>query len=201
MSRSFSRTLGNCPVRPCGSRLVCRSNDTTGWSARMDDYMWYCQPGLDFYDHPVPDDADAHALVGRRLPDGWEVKHDDTWTFFRPTAGTVPEQGWKVHVSATPTDADDTIDIVAKYCFARLVHFKVLTHRQTHLRLNGKYAPRGRSGKLITIYTADPEALRAVLLELNTALEGKQGPYILSDLRWRDGPLYVRYGGFNVMYT
>lgn len=163
--------------------------------------MWYCQPGLDFYDHPGPSEALRHTLVERREPDGWEVKHDDTWTFFLPAAVSLPVQGWKVHVSATLSDADDTIDVVAKYCFARLVPFKVLTNRQTHLRTNGKYAPRGRSGKLITIYPPDPDALRAVLDELNTALEGRQGPYILSDLRWRNGPLYVRYGGFNAMYT
>jgi hypothetical protein len=167
----------------------------------MDDYMWYCQNGLDFYDHPGSSKAGTHALVERQEPDGWEVKNDAPWTFFRPAAVNLPEQGWKVHVSATLPDAVDTIEIVAKYCFARLVPFKVLTHQQTHLRLNGKYAPRGGSGKLITIYPPDPEALRAVLDELNTALDGRQGPYILSDLRWRNGPLYVRYGGFNEMYT
>jgi hypothetical protein len=167
----------------------------------MEDYFWYCQPGLDFYDHPGSRGTDAHALVERREPDGWKVANDGTWTFFRPAGVTSPEQGWKVHVSVALADADPTIEIVAKHCFARLVPFKVLTHRQTHLRLNGKYAPRGRSGKLITVYPADPVALRAVLDELNTALEGKRGPYVLSDLRWRNGPLYVRYGGFDEMYA
>jgi class III lanthionine synthetase len=167
----------------------------------MEDYMWYCQYGLDFYEHPGLSEAGRHALAERPGPDGWKVSNDDTWTFFWPAAVALPEQGWKVHVSATLTDADDTIEIVAKYCFARLVPFKVLTNRQTHLRQNGKYAPRGRSGKLVAIYPPGPEALRAVLDELNTALAGKQGPYILSDLRWRNGPLYVRYGGFNEMYT
>ncbi|HYQ64450.1 class III lanthionine synthetase LanKC [Actinophytocola sp.] len=167
----------------------------------MEDYILYCQQGLDFYDHPSLGEASEHALVGRRQPDGWKVGNDDSWTFFFPAVANLPEQGWKVHVSATLADADDTIEIVAKYCFARLVPFKVLTHRQTHLRMNGKYAPRGRSGKLITIYPPGPDALRAVLDELNTALEGRQGPYILSDLRWREGPLYVRYGGFRQTYT
>lgn len=174
---------------------------TTGVVDDMEEYIWYCQPGVEFYDHPRPREASAHALVERREPDGWEVRNDDTWTFFRPTVVDLPEQGWKVHVSATLADADDTIEIVAKYCFARSLSFKVLTDRQTHLRMNGKYSPRGRSGKLITIYPPDPDTLHAVLNELNTVLEGKQGPYILSDLRWRNGPLYVRYGGFNQMYT
>jgi Protein kinase domain/Lanthionine synthetase C-like protein len=167
----------------------------------MEDYMWYCQHGLEFYDHPGLSDAGTHALLERRVPDGWEVGNDETWTFFRPAVGKLPEQGWKVHVSATLADADVTIEIVAKHCFARFVPFKVLTHRQTHLRLNGKYAPRGRSGKLITIYPSDPETLSSVLFELDAALAGKKGPYILSDLRWRNGPLSVRYGGFSQMYV
>ncbi|MCS7480409.1 class III lanthionine synthetase LanKC [Umezawaea endophytica] len=167
----------------------------------MEDYFWYYQHGLDFYDHPGVSGADGHALVERREPDGWVMTNDSTWTFFRPSVATLPEQGWKVHVSVTQADADAAIEIVAKYCFARSVPFKVLTRRQTHLRQNSKNAPRGRSGKLITIYPVDPVELRAVLDELNTALEGKRGPYVLSDLRWRNGPLYVRYGGFDEMYA
>ena len=34
------------------------------------------------------------------------------------------------------------------------------------------------------------------LRELGELLDGFEGPYILTDLRWRDGPLYVRYGAF-----
>src|SRR6185312_8898737 len=59
-----------------------------------------------------------------------------------------------------------------------------------------KYAHRGSSGKFITIYPADEEQLETVLNELGDALNGSQGAYILSDLRWGKGPLYVRYGGF-----
>ncbi|MDQ4040034.1 MAG: hypothetical protein M3313_17215 [Actinomycetota bacterium] len=59
-----------------------------------------------------------------------------------------------------------------------------------------KYAHRGSSGKFVTIYPADEVQLEVVLNELGEALAGSQGPYILSDLRWGEGPLYVRYGGF-----
>ncbi|WP_405000577.1 class III lanthionine synthetase LanKC N-terminal domain-containing protein [Kitasatospora cathayae] len=33
-------------------------------------------------------------------------------------------------------------------------------------------------------------------LELGKLLDGEAGPYILTDLRWGNGPLHVRYGGF-----
>jgi tRNA A-37 threonylcarbamoyl transferase component Bud32 len=61
---------------------------------------------------------------------------------------------------------------------------------------NAKYAPRGSSGKFVTIYPTDVDALGTILHDLGERLEGEPGPYILSDLRWNEGPLYVRYGGF-----
>ena len=65
---------------------------------------------------------------------------------------------------------------------------------------NAKYAPRGGSGKFITIYPADDAELEVILTELGGRLAGQPGPYILSDLRHGDGPLYVRYGGFAERY-
>ncbi|NYH91202.1 serine/threonine protein kinase [Actinopolymorpha rutila] len=59
-----------------------------------------------------------------------------------------------------------------------------------------KYAPRGFSGKLVTIYPVDDAACEKILVELGELLEGEPSPYILTDLRWGRGPLYVRYGAF-----
>jgi len=61
---------------------------------------------------------------------------------------------------------------------------------------NGKYAPRGSSGKIVTIYPADETACERILADLSQVLDGEPGPYILSNLRHGSGPLYVRYGGF-----
>jgi serine/threonine protein kinase len=62
--------------------------------------------------------------------------------------------------------------------------------------MNSKAAFRGSSGKLVTIYPPDEDQLELVLKELDEILDGVQGPYILSDLRYGDGPLFVRYGAF-----
>lgn len=167
----------------------------------MEDYIWYCPAGLDFYDRPGFGQVARFALTERRIPGDWQVTEDSSWTFFQPVGVDLPEQGWKVHVSVTPAEAEETIDIVAKHCFARRTPFKVLTHPRTHLRMNSKYAPRASSGKLITIYLGTSEALCSALEELDIALAGRRGPYILSDLRWRKGPLFVRYGGFRKLYT
>ncbi|WP_328306779.1 class III lanthionine synthetase LanKC [Streptomyces sp. NBC_00442] len=167
----------------------------------MDNYLRYCQAGSDFYDHPGDSAGESFEPTGRRPPEGWSLSHDDAWSHFVPDGHEFPEQGWKVHVSVVPRDAAEVIDIVAKHCFGRRLPFKVLTSPRTHRRMNSKYAPRGSSGKLITLYPSDTGELHSVLAELSVPLEGRAGPYILSDLRWREGPLYVRYGGFRRMHT
>ncbi|NEE43927.1 hypothetical protein G3M55_04785, partial [Streptomyces sp. SID8455] len=37
---------------------------------------------------------------------------------------------------------------------------------------------------------------RALAEELSTALAGRSGPYVLSDLRIGDAPVYTRYGAY-----
>ena len=48
----------------------------------------------------------------------------------------------------------------------------------------------------MTIYPADEAQLHTTLTELDEILQGVKGPYILSDLRYSEGPLFVRYGAF-----
>lgn len=82
------------------------------------------------------------------------------------------------------------------YCLQHRIPFKFRRNLEVLLLTNAKYANRGSSGKFVTIYPADEAQLEVSLNELGEALAGSHGPYILSDLRWGEGPLYVRYGGF-----
>lgn len=92
------------------------------------------------------------------------------------------------------------LEHVLGYCVPRDIPFKFIRSKQLLLLRNGKYAPRGSSGKFVTIYPRDDDQLHVILTELGQALEGQPGPYILSDLRWGEGPLFVRYGGFAERY-
>jgi serine/threonine protein kinase len=109
-------------------------------------------------------------------------------------------QGWKIHVSAGPRNSEDVLPLVWEYCVDREISFKYLRGRPTVMMRNAKYAPRGGSGKFITIYPSDDGELEVILAQLDGLLAGQPGPYILSDLRYGDGPLYVRYGGFAERY-
>ncbi|CAM03499.1 protein kinase-like protein [Saccharopolyspora erythraea NRRL 2338] len=135
----------------------------------------------------------------RQLPepgDDWVRSALGTWHMLRPAEVVLPAQGWKVHVSATLGNAERVLAAVHRYCLRERVAFKHLRSPRVLLARNAKYAPRSASGKLVTIYPVDDEHLATVLTELAPQLRGEPGPYILSDLRYEQGPLYVRYGGF-----
>ncbi|ULR55208.1 class III lanthionine synthetase LanKC [Streptomyces deccanensis] len=145
--------------------------------------------------------APGYETAGRAVPEGWRAARIGDWLTLtpvddggRPRPG--PTQGWKVHASATRANADRIAAIVWDYCVPRRIPFKFVPGPHLlHLR-NAKYAARDTSGKFVTVYPADEEQLHLVLRELGALLEGFEGPYILTDLRWNDGPLYVRYGAF-----
>ncbi|KJY20941.1 serine/threonine protein kinase, partial [Streptomyces sp. NRRL S-444] len=86
------------------------------------------------------------------------------------------------------------------YCTARRIAFKFIPSRYLlHLR-NAKYADRAASGKFITVYPADEQQCRRIAEDLDAALAGAAGPYILSDLRWGAGPVHLRYGSFTLRH-
>jgi tRNA A-37 threonylcarbamoyl transferase component Bud32 len=161
------------------------------------EYEQYCLADPIFYDSPRQrDPLDLFPISRRPLPDGWgRVCHGD-WLVNVPPGPPTPGQGWKIHVSTCLDNADDVITQVWQYCVPRGVSFKFLGSRLAVLMRNAKYASRSGSGKAVTIYPADEAACELILRELDIELAGAPGPYILSDLRYGAGPLYVRYGGF-----
>jgi predicted Ser/Thr protein kinase len=156
----------------------------------ISDPVWY-EP-LD----TVADEATRFSVTRLDPPPGWAREQRGGWVMWQRRGLALPRQGWKIHVSARIDEADDVIRVVRDYCADHAMTFKFLRSRTVFLVRNEKYAARGSSGKLCTIYPRDDAELERTLSELSTALAGYSGPYILSDFRWGNGPLYVRYGGF-----
>ena len=165
-------------------------------------YELFCLADPLFYDSPNRSGAAdrCFAAATRPLPAGWAQTRLGEWQVQMPPGDPLPAQGWKIHVSACTENAERVLGRLFDYCVPRQLSFKFLrSPLALHLR-NAKYAPRGASGKLVTIYPADEAACERILAELNDLVGGEPGPYILSDLRYGDGPLYVRYGGFTERY-
>lgn len=168
----------------------------------MDDrYEAFCLASPVFYDvlHSDETARPAFRAAGEPLPDGWRRRNQDDWIVFTPPTNdgpALPAQGWKIHVSATLDNAERVVDTVREYCVERGIEFKFLRSPAALLARVSKYAPRGYSGKLVTIYPVDDHTCETILTELGDRLDGEPNPYILSDLRWGNGPLFVRYGAF-----
>ncbi|RJQ82466.1 class III lanthionine synthetase LanKC [Amycolatopsis panacis] len=161
-------------------------------------YEVYCLADRLFYDQPsrhAGENTDF-AVTARTTPQDWAHEPSDTWMYYAPHGAVVPTQGWKIHVSSRLADAERVLDTVWDFCMKNRIPFKFLRSRNVAVVFNAKSAFRGSSGKLVTIYPFSDAQFEAVLAELDDLLRGVAGPYILSDLRYSDGPLYVRYGGF-----
>jgi tRNA A-37 threonylcarbamoyl transferase component Bud32 len=161
-------------------------------------YEAYCFADPIFYDAPISRDPShsTFSSAGCPLPVGWERRKQDVWTVLLPTRRHLRSQGWKIHISATLDNADQIVSTTWSYCVENGISFKFLSDMDVLLTRNSKYAPREASGKLATIYPEDDAQLLRILTDLSIVLGKQQGPYILSDLRYGPGPLYVRYGGF-----
>jgi tRNA A-37 threonylcarbamoyl transferase component Bud32 len=165
-------------------------------------YEVYSLADEHFYDSPLlPSSHDvAFEAATRPAPGGWMRLDTDDWSQYAPQDIRLPAQGWKIHASACLDNAEEILDIVWNYCVPRRIAFKFIRSRRLLFLRNAKYADRGLSGKFVTIYPDAEDQLETVLRELDQLLQGRCGPYILSDLRWGKGPLFVRYGGFAQRY-
>ncbi|WP_434740232.1 class III lanthionine synthetase LanKC [Micromonospora sp. SH-82] len=164
-------------------------------------YDSYCAADPLFYDSLGSGTTQpGFPTADRPVPAGWEREATGDWLMYAPVDGALPPQGWKIHVTARLADADEVLATVWDYCVPRDLAFKFLRGPRTLLMRNSKYAARGASGKFVTVYPRDEAELEPACKELDALLTGRTGPYILSDLRYGAGPVYVRYGGFAARY-
>ncbi len=162
-------------------------------------YARFCRAGSVYYERPGASGRPPAPPFG--VPAGWQLLADNPWTVLRPVRPDLPPQGWKVHVSATSATAGEVLRTIGHHCLAHGIAFKYLSSPELLLVHNGKYAPRGSSGKFMALYPRDDAELTDVLETTDQLVGGLPGPRILSDLRWREGPLYLRYGGFRERFT
>ncbi|WP_422748582.1 class III lanthionine synthetase LanKC [Micromonospora sp. WMMD1219] len=163
-------------------------------------YDSYCAVDPLFYDSLAGTTTEAGGYLTGPVPQGWECEVKDDWMIHGPVGGSLPAQGWKIHVSARLDNAERVLARVADYCRPRGIPFKHLRGPRLLLMRNSKYARRAASGKFVTVYPRDDAELELTAKELADLLAGEPGPYILSDLRYGDGPVHVRYGGFAARY-
>ncbi|TXS75046.1 class III lanthionine synthetase LanKC [Streptomyces sp. sk2.1] len=158
----------------------------------------YCLADRRYYETParLPDEDTRYPLDRAEPPAGWRRGTGGLWTALHPASAELPEQGWKIHVSTVPEEAERTLADTARICLEQGVAFKFLRSARALRLMSAKYMNRSGAGKFITLYPRDESELLKLLDALCGALDGRSGPYILSDLRIGNAPVHVRYGAF-----
>ncbi|MET0405861.1 MAG: hypothetical protein ABW123_25815, partial [Cystobacter sp.] len=142
--------------------------------------------------------ASFRELLLRLVPGTWHVgRETGTWCDAQPPEPSIPDTGFKIHVSTAHDRARELLMTVVPHLVAERVAFKVLVDESMLDLSNSHMWGRGASGKFITIYPADVEQLKRLMPRLHALTQDFVGPYILSDKRYKgSGVLFYRYGAF-----
>jgi hypothetical protein len=131
------------------------------------------------------------------LPGAWWVQRNDVWLMAGREGLQIPQQGFKIHVSASPLQAAETLRRVAAVCVEEGAMFKCAADTFLLGMLNSKRCARGSGGKFMTLYPHDLAHFRRLIERVHQATSDMDGPYILSDRRYPGSRVvFYRFGGF-----
>lgn len=157
-------------------------------------YHQYVIPGQDFYQDRVSQESSDYPVD---VPSTWTTVKDENWTFLFPKETRLPQQGWKIHLSALVDDANELLRRFIPHAIDNDLVFKVTRSPAKLLLKNSKYGDRSSSGKFITVYPRGEDHFLRLLDDLHElTVDMRPGPYVLSDRRWQNGLVYYRYGAF-----
>ena len=139
-------------------------------------------------------ESDWERLIAGILP----VKQANSiWRFSRPMRQSDPDQGWKIHVSATVLTAARVLKRIAPALTRSNVLFKAASSLEELQRLNcGIFYGFSQVGKFITVYPRNPAEAVAIARVLDRRLRGLGAPAVPYDLRYKSGSIFYRYGAF-----
>jgi hypothetical protein len=134
-------------------------------------------------------------LCHRYLP---VASGESIWKYSRRRTGSDPQQGWKLHLSATVINACDVLSAVGPALRRRNILFKAPASLRELDRINaGIHYGYSQVGKFITVYPeTDAEGVALARL-LHRLTRGVRAPSVPFDIRYRpESCVYYRYGSF-----
>lgn len=138
---------------------------------------------------------DWRMLCHRFLP--IEVK-DSIWRYSRHFNASDPEQGWKLHVSATILTANKVLETIAPLLTKQGTLFKAPDSLQELQKINsGLYYGYEQIGKFITVYPQTDEEAVGLAGQLDLLVGKMPAPVVSFDFKFKPGScIYYRYGAF-----
>lgn len=133
---------------------------------------------------------------------GWTIRllpeRSPRWIHVRSTRASLPNQGWKLHVSATAASAEQVLRACLPVLVAEDASFKVVYSPRLLDDLNRGHGGESQIGKFLTVYPANDHQAVRLAVSLDKATDGWRGPAIPSDCPFAPESLvHYRYGGFN----
>src|SRR5207244_8007437 len=134
-------------------------------------------------------------LCDRYLP---VVSDDSIWRFSRNSSVDDPDQGWKLHLSATILSANDLFRQVAPFLTRNQILFKAPKRIDELSKINsGLQYGFSQVGKFVTVYPSDEAHAVTFATKLHKLTSGFPSPTVPYDMRYkRNGCVHYRYGAF-----
>ncbi len=129
----------------------------------------------------------------------WQVQEsgESPWIHVHHAHHRLPMQGWKLHVSASMTGAQEVLRRAMPVLLAAGATFKLARSIRFLATLNQGQGGFSQIGKFITVYPVSDDQAVALAKALHDATQGLHGPSIPSDRALIPGSLvHYRYGGF-----
>jgi len=123
---------------------------------------------------------------------------DAKWRYSRYASPNDPDQGWKLHLSATILTAAETLQKVAQFLHGHEIVFKAPATLIELSRINsGVYYGYSQVGKFITVYPRSNKEAVFLAKQLDHLTRGMPAPPVPFDRQFSHGScIYYRYGSF-----
>jgi hypothetical protein len=123
------------------------------------------------------------------------------WRYSRQPEDNDPDQGWKLHLSATILSASDVFAAVSPFLKNQGAMFKAPVSIYELFKLNsGTLYGYSQVGKFITVYPRSSDEAVLLARKLYTLTRNLPAPTIPFDQPYNsDGCVYYRYGAFKVL--
>ena len=155
----------------------------------LSDELYFCD--IENYKH-----GKEYINIVKSTLKNWNIYKDRVFFHCQPLdERKMLKSGWKIHISSTPNNSKNILEIVAKICCEYKTSFKFIMDEKIRDMSNGKTWSRSSSGKFITVYPNSTNEFELLIEILYKSLKKFTGPYILTDKRYKDCKvLYYRYG-------
>lgn len=126
----------------------------------------------------------------------WNFTYCARWAHYGDIE-SLPDQGWKIHVSCVPSNAQAVAEPVIDYLMRRRINFKIYKSISQYMKDSiGLLSSYSQKGKFITIYPRSYSAFLGAIAEIGRSLKGLDCYAVPFDENILGTPVHYRYGSF-----